>query len=225
MRFLCITLTAVAALPLFAEDGTLLAESGDSPEFSVYSASGATYSAAKSASSEIAALPPVFSRAGETVTATPPSGSNVKTLSSPSLVSVLDEGGVWSLFNSVQGSARIGVAWAVYDDGGTLASSASSGDYGVDSKQPGPDRKARLENMLPVSYSGDNWVRDVSAAATLTFVSPDGDETVLNLTGAGATTQFRFDKSGSWTVTLTMADGATRTALINVSGGLVISFT
>ena len=224
MRFLCITLTAVAALPLFAVDGTLLAESGDSPEFSVYSAPGATYSAAKSASSEIAALPPVFSRAGETVTATSPGGV-VTTLSSPSLVSVLDEGGVWSLFNSVQGSARIGVAWAVYDDGGTLASSASSGDYGVDSKQPGPDRKARLENMLPVSYSGDNWVRDVAAAATLTFVSPDGDETVLNLTGTGATTQFRFDKSGSWTVTLTMADGVTRTAVISVSGGFVISFT
>ena len=224
MRFLCITLTAVAALPLFAVDGTLLAESGDSPEFSVYSAPGATYSAAKSASSEIAALPPVFSRAGETVTATSPGGV-VTTLSSPSLVSVLDEGGVWSLFNSVQGSARIGVAWAVYDDGGTLASSASSGDYGVDSKQPGPDRKARLENMLPVSYSGDNWARDVAAAATLTFVSPDGDETVLNLTGMGATTQFRFDKSGSWTVTLTMADGVTRTAVISVSGGFVISFT
>ena len=224
MRFLCITLTAVAALPLFAVDGTLLAESGDSPEFSVYSAPGATYSAAKSASSEIASLPPVFSRAGETVTPTSPGGV-VTTLSSPSLVSVLDEGGVWSLFNSVQGSARIGVAWAVYDDGGTLASSASSGDYGVDSKQPGPDRKARLENMLPVSYSGDNWVRDVAAAATLTFVSPDGDETVLNLTGTGATTQFRFDKSGSWTVTLTMADGVTRTAVISVSGGFVISFT
>lgn len=223
MRFFCITLTAVAALPLFAVDGTLRAESGDSPEFSVYSAAGATYSAAKSASSEIAALPPVFSRAGETVTATSPGGV-VTTLSTPSLVAVLDEGGVWTLDNSVQGSARIGVAWAVYDDGGTLASSASSGDYGVDSKQPGPDRKARLENMLPVSYSGDNWARDVAAAATLTFVSPDGDETVLNLTGTGATTQFRFDRSGSWTVTLTMADGATRTAVINVNNGFVISF-
>lgn len=118
MRFLCIALVAGVILPLFAVDGTLLAESGNSPAFSVYSADGATY--ATSSAAEIAALPPVFSRSGETVTLTSP-GGGATPLTSSSLASVLGAGGVWTLVNPAQGSARVGVAWKVYGDGGTLA--------------------------------------------------------------------------------------------------------
>lgn len=221
MRFLCMALAVGMASSLLAVDGTLLAQSGGSPAFAVYSVDGATYGAATSA--EIAALPPVFSCAGETVTATSP-GGGVTTLASPSLVSVLNAGGIWTLVNSVQGSAFVGVAWAVYDDGGTLASGAASESYGVDSKQQGPDRKVKLTDLLPVAYSGDDWVGDATAAATLTFVSPDGAETTLDLAGTGATMQFRFTTSGNWTVTLTMTDGSTRTAVISICGGFVIRF-
>ena len=219
MRFLCIALGMSVVLPLFAVDGELLAESGDSPTFSVYSADGATYATGSTA--EIAALPPVVSRSGETVTVTSPSGG-LTPLSSSSLAGVLDAGGVWTLVNSAQGSARVGVAWNVYSDGGTLASGGAAGTYDVDSEQFGPDRRIRITDMLPVAYTGDDWAGDAMAAATLTFVSPEGISTTLNLTGTGATTQFRFGKSGNWTVTLEMANGSTRTAVIRVIGGLTI---
>lgn len=222
MRITCIVLVAGMTLPLFAADGTLLAQSSDSPPFSVYTVNGALYAAATQ--SELLALPPVFIRSGETVTATSPD-DGVTTLTSPSLTSVLNAGGIWTLASSAQGTARIGVAWTVHNDGGTLASGVTAESYGIDSAQPGPDRKANLADILPVAYSGDNWIGDVSAAAALTFVSPDGAETTLNLAGTGATTQFKFGKPGSWTVRLTMASGATRTAVISVCGGLVIVFT
>lgn len=91
----------------------------------------------------------------------------------------------------------------------------------MDSGQPGPDRKTRLADMLPVAYSGDNWLGDAAKAATVVFTSPSGTATTLNLTGTG-TQSFTFDAPGKWTVTLTMADGTTRMAVISVNGGLTI---
>ena len=200
-----------ATLPLCAVDGTLLAQSGDSPEFDVYSADGATYAAMSA--SEIAGLMPVTWKAGETVTVTSPGGVETE-LTSPSLASVLNAGGVWTLANSVQGTARIGVAWSVYGDGGTLASGGMAGAYGVDSVQPGPDRRTKMLDILPVAYSGDSWAGDMSQASSLTFTAPDGTATALNLSGTG-TTYFRM-ASGLWTVCLQMADGATHTAELKV---------
>ena len=176
--------------------------------------------------SEIAALPPVSIRAGETATATSCTGE-ATALESPSLVSVLDMGGVWTLANSEQGTAKIGVAWAANGDIGiSLASASAYGTYAADSKQPGPDRKVRISDVPPVAYSGDDWIGDVSKAAALKFVSPDGVETTINLTGTGTTTpeQFMLDKIGVWTVRLTMADSTVRTAQINVMGGFAIIF-
>lgn len=216
---LAAAIAATATLPLFAVDGTLLAQSGDSPAFDVYSVDNATYSVASLA--EIAALPRVFSRAGETVTATSPDDS-VTTLSSPSLVSVLDAGGMWTLANSAQGSARVGVAWTVYGDGGMLATGAS-GPYAVESDRPGPDRKTSASAALPVAYTGDNWIGDAAKAATLRFTSPNGVVTELDLTGTGAN-RFRFGESGMWNVRLAMENGATREADIFISGGFSLIF-
>lgn len=212
---------AGAALPLLAD---LPVSSGLSPTFRVYSAKEAKYSVASQA--EIAALPPVSIRDGETATATPYTGV-ATALESPSLVSVLDKGGVWTLANSEQGTAKIGVAWTVNGDFDIpIASASAYGTYAADSKQPGPDRKVRISDVPPVAYSGDDWVGDVSKAATLTFISPDSVETSINLTGTGTTTpeQFVFDKTGFWTVRLTMADSTVCTAQINVTGGFAIIF-
>ena len=212
---------AGAALPLLAD---LPVSSGLSPTFRVFSTEDAKYSVSSSA--EVAALPPVSIRDGETATATSCTGV-ATTLESPSLVSVLDMGGVWTLANSGQGTAKIGVAWTVNGDVGiSLASASAYGTYAADSMQPGPDRKTSLADVPPVAYSGDDWAGDVSKASTLTFVSPSGTETAFNLTGTGTTAsgQFRFDKAGLWTVRLTMADGAVRTAQINVAGGFAIIF-
>ena len=213
---------ACAAMQLRATDGTLRAESGDSAPFAVYSVDGTTYSAATSA--EIAALPPVFRRVGETVTATSPDGS-VTTLDSSSLASILNAGGVWTLANSVQGSARIGVAWAVYGDGGLLASGAFADPYAVESKHAGPDRKVLVCGAPPVSYTGDNWIGDLAKASTVTFTPPEGsglDATTLNLTGTGVRS-FTFPKSGTWTVRLVEATtGTVRLAKISVRGGFTV---
>lgn len=213
---------AGAALPLHADFTP--SSSGLSPTFRVYSTEDAKYSVASSA--EVAALPPVFIRGGETATATSCTGV-ATTLESPSLVSVLDMGGVWTLANSGQGTAKIGVAWAVNGDVGIpIASASAYGTYAADSMQPGPDRKTRLADVPPVAYSGDDWAGDVSKASTLTFVSPSGAETAINLTGTGTTapSQFKFGKAGRWTVRLTMADSTVRTAQINVTGGFAIIF-
>ena len=221
MRFLCMAFGVGVALPLFAVDGELWAESVASPEFSVYSTEDAKYSVASSA--EIAALPPVSIRAGETATATSCTGA-VTVLESPSLVSVLNMGGFWTLANSGQGTAKIGVAWAVNGDAGlTLATASAFGDYAVDSVQPGPDRKVKISDVPPVAYSGDDWVGDVAAAATVVFTSPGGTETELDLTGTGVHS-FPLNSSGRWMVALTMADGTTRTAVINVKDGFIIIF-
>ena len=209
-------------MPLLADD--LLASSGLSPTFRVFSTEVAKYSVSSSA--EVAALPPVSIRGGETATATSCTGA-VTVLESPSLVSVLDMGGVWTLANSEQGTAKIGVAWAVNGDVGIpIASASAYGTYAADSKQPGPDRKVKISDVPPVAYSGDDWIGDVSKAAALKFVSPDGVETTINLTGTGTTTpeQFMLDKIGVWTVRLTMADSTVRTAQINVMGGFAIIF-
>lgn len=212
---------AGAALPLLAD---LPVSSGLSPVFRVFSTEDAKYSVSSSA--EIAALPPVSILDGETATATSCTGA-VTVLESPSLVSVLNMGGVWTLANSEQGTAKIGVAWTVNGDFDIpIASASAYGAYAADSKQPGPDRKVRISDVPPVAYSGDDWVGDVSKAATLTFISPDSVETSINLTGTGTTTpeQFVFDKTGFWTVRLTMADGTVRTARINGIGGLALIF-
>ena len=113
--------------------------------------------------------------------------------------------GVWKIVASADGSQY---SWA------EIA-------YSADSVQEGPDRKTSKKDALPVAYTGDNWLGDAAKAATVVFTSPSGAATTLNLTGTGAQS-FTFDSPGKWTVTLTMADGTTRTAVISVSGGLTI---
>ena len=211
--------SASAVLPLCAADGTVLGTSAASPAFAVYSVEGATYATASQA--EIAALPPVFIRSGETVTVSSPSGGATP-LASPSLASVLNAGGVWTLASSAQGTARVGVAWTVYGDGGVLAANSFGEIYGVDSEQPGPNRKARKRDTPPVAYSGDDWHSSLSAAASVTFISPSGETTQLDLTGTGAT-QFTFGKSGLWTIRLVMADGTTREAKVFILAGFSLS--
>ena len=89
--------------------------------------------------------------------------------------------------------------------------------YPVDSRLPGPDRVTKRKDALPVAYTGDNWIGDASKASTLTFVSPEGETTTLNLAGTGAQ-PFALKKSGDWTVQLAMADGSTRDATLTVIG-------
>ena len=222
---LTMILAACAAgviLPLVAAEGDILAESGDSPAFVVYTTDTATYAAMSSA--EIAALPSVFRRAGETVTATSPNGIET-TVPSSSLASILTSGGIWTLAGSGYGEtlARVGVAWAVYGETGDILASFDGGSYGVDSMLEGPNRKIkRGMDVLSTAYSGDAWIGDASRASVLTFISPSGAETARNLSGTGAS-EFGFNNIGVWTVSLySPFFGTTQEAEVTVSGGFFL---
>ena len=95
--------------------------------------------------------------------------------------------------------------------------------YPIDSVEAGPNRSSKKKEVLPVSYSGDDWVRDMSKASTLTFVAHDGVESTVSLNGTCAA-QFKFHTSGVWTVRLTMADGSMKTAILNIiSDGFTVT--
>ena len=95
--------------------------------------------------------------------------------------------------------------------------------YPADSMEQGPNRTSKKRETLPVAYTGDDWVRDMAKAATVTFVAPSGAETVVNRNGTGKT-QFKFETSGIYTVHLTMADGTTLTSTLNIiSDGFTVT--
>lgn len=204
-------LAAAALVHSAAAEGELPVTSQPLSGISLWTVDRATYPVASV--SEIAALLPVSIRPGETVTATSQRGV-MATLESTSLASVLNAGGVWTLSNSAQGTALIGVPWEIYGDGGKLTS-VSSEDFGADTTQTGPNRKTKKRMVLPVAWSGDNWLRAPSVAAKLTFASPSGTTTELDLTGSGAT-EFTFSEYGEWTVTLEMADGTSCASAITI---------
>lgn len=212
----------VGAGVLNAADGNLLAEDATGATFDAYSADDATYAVMSSA--EIAALPSVTWRADETVTATKWNGDTTtlvtSAVSNGSGAFVPDAGGIWTLVNSKQGTARICVPWTVYGDSMSMTSGASPG-FAADSELPGPDRATKPRDTLPIAYTGDNWVGDRSKSATLTLVSPSGAETTLDRTGTGTET-FAFGALGNWGVRLAMADGTTLEASIALFDGFSI---
>ena len=112
------------------------------------------------------------------------------------------EGGAWRLASSPDGCEY---AWE-----GTAV-------FPVDSRQPGPNRTTKRRAVLPIAYTGDNWIGNAAKAATLTITPPRGDPTVLNLSGTGAQ-PFDFRTPGDWTVLLAMADGTTRQSTLSIIG-------
>lgn len=90
-------------------------------------------------------------------------------------------------------------------------------EYPADSEREGPDRKTDKASVLPVAYSGDDWVGDMSKAATLRFISPRNQTNTVVRTGTGAMS-FAFTQHGRWTVLLEMENGTTFEATINITG-------
>ena len=112
------------------------------------------------------------------------------------------DGGAWSLVSSSDGCEY---AWA------------GAASFPVDSRRLGPDRTTKKADALPISFSGDHWVGDPSKAATLTIVPPGGETSTFALAGTGAQ-PFTFGKPGDWSLTLAMADGTTRQAVVTILG-------
>ena len=114
--------------------------------------------------------------------------------------------GLWRLFSSSDGCLyRWGVA-----------------AYPLDALAMGPDRKLGIRDIMPVAYSGDNWIGDVAAASTVTFISPDGTTTPVAKTGTGADAEFRLDKPGRWTIRLSVGGVTKGEASIAVTGGFTL---
>ena len=217
-----------AALTAAADDGTLLAETESAATFRVWSSADATYAVMSAA--ELSSLMPATYAVSETVTATSPSGVATAVVSSPASDGTVDlpqgtggpinAGGIWSLANSNGAQARIGIAWAVFDDGGTLAETSAGTGFIADAAQAGPDRKLKKREVPPVAYSGDDWAGDLYKAATVTFTPPESSgleaTTWDDLPGGNGARAFTFNARGVWTVTLTFADNTTRTAQIDI---------
>ena len=162
-------------------------------------------------------------RDGETVSVTSPSGVTTALSGSGGIIEYTpNSGGVWKFTNSNGETAQVGVGWDVHGDG--FAPQGSGAEVVlIETVREGPDRKVKISAPCPpVAYSGDDWKFAADAAATLTVTSPSGESTQFDLSGTGKQ-QFAFNKSGNWMVTLASASG-TRTAIVTVTGGLVIIF-
>lgn len=109
-------------------------------------------------------------------------------------------------------------AWRIVSSpDGCLYAWAGTSAFPVDSRQPGHNRTTKRRAVLPIAYTGDNWIGDAAKAATLTITPPSGEPTVLNLSGTGAQ-PFDFRTPGDWTVLLAMADGTTRQSTLSIIG-------
>ncbi|MBO7683629.1 MAG: hypothetical protein J6T51_02760 [Kiritimatiellae bacterium] len=173
------------------------------------------------ASTDLATWPVTY-RTGETVTLTSPAGASTTPVSGAAangtteLAGAFNADGVWRLANSNGGSALVGVAWETF--GASWREASADASCRMHTEGEGPDRKLKKSETPPVAYSGDNWVGDLSKAATVTFTPPEGsglEPTEWNKTGRGAES-FTFNAKGVWTVTLMFADNTTRTAHIDI---------
>ena len=179
-------------------------------------------------SADLAAWPVTY-RAGETVTLTSPAGASTTPVSDAAangetaLAGAFNADGVWRLANSNGGSALVGVAWETF--GAPWREASADASCRMHTEGEGPDRKLKKREAPPIAYSGDDWVGDLSKAATVTFTPPEGsglEPTTWNKTGRGASA-FTFNAKGVWTVELTFADNTTRTAQINIqTAGFVL---
>ena len=215
----CASILACACM-CRGELGDVMAESAGAATFDVYTSADATYAALTA--DELSAMRITY-REGETVTATAYDGTLLTLVgpaaSSGSVQFDAGKGGIWTLVNSEQGMARIGVSWSINADyGAVVAQSANSSCFGVDSKEAGPDRRTHRESVLPIAYAGDGWSGSPSKESVLTVVSPDGSSTVLSRAGTGVE-PWPFNKFGEWTITLASADAGEMTAKVLVVGG------
>ena len=220
---------ATALLPSQAAVGDIIAETAEAATFRLYASKGAAY--ALETAAEIAAWP-VTLRVGESVSATAMDGSEYtiaagggSAISAP--FPTAEKGGVWTFVGTLDGetrTAKVGVPWSLYGGYGvSLGATGASRTFGIDTQQSGPDRTSRRREVLPIAYSGDDWLRD-AAAASLTFLSPSGVSETVSRNGTGAL-EYAFGENGEWTVTLAMADGTESVAKINATvPGLIISF-
>ena len=223
-RFIFCQLFALGLSALNADVGDVLATAETPAEFEVYTSDNAVYAATSVAALE--ELLPIYCLAGDVITATAYDGT-IKTISEglPSdgpIKFTPDKGGIWTLVNSKQEVARIGVSWDLYDGVGTeLSDSTHSSLYAVETVQSGPNRKVKKIDVLPLAYTADKWINYAPGAVKLLITAPDGIKTDLNLSGSGAE-KFSFNRNGDWNLLMTMADGTQMSSTVTIIGGVAL---
>ena len=218
-----VAVAASATLPLFAEEDENFVMTSEPVTFCFNSAEVSPYGVAAADS-----FAPVTYKAGESVSMTAPDGTVTPRVTSASADGTFSFvptcGGVWTLTNSKCGSVLVAVPWAIYGESGSVGTDTAT--FAADTVQEGPNRETKKREALPIAYSGDNWLRDVTKAATVTFTPPADsglEPTVWDRTGTSADS-FTFSKSGDWTVTLRFENGTEQTAIITVKKAGFIVF-
>lgn len=225
-------LAAVGTLALNAWDASSFPVSSGNTSFALDTTGKISYPVVLSSQAEISAMRQVAYRVGESVTATAPSGAASSLVADASTTGTAafapSSGGIWTLANTSGETAKFLVLWSVYGESDVaIVTSPILGGAWIDTRQEGPDRKVKTgETLLPIAYSGDGWLGGATSSSTLTFTPPPGKgaATVFDALSGTGVQPFTFKKAGKWTVALDMADGTTRTAIINIPGGLIISF-
>lgn len=225
MKKLLLPMLAFGAFALHATDGVLQATSAEAV-FSYNSVEESPFGLAAADS-----FAPVTWQTLETVTVTAPDGT-VKTEvsnadSRGAFAFTPTSGGVWTLSNSMSGTVKVCVPWSIYGDSENITSETVG--FKTDTVESGPNRKTKKRYVLPFAYSGDDWIGDMAKASSLTFTPPSGsglEEWTLDMVAGAGAKSVALDAYGDWTVTLTFADGTTRTAIISVqTTGFIISFS
>lgn len=96
------------------------------------------------------------------------------------------------------------------------------GTFGIDTRKSGPNRSiSAADEVLPMAYSGDGWLRDASAESTMTIFAPDGSESFsTNCVGTGAFGHVLAGK-GCWTVVLEFGE-TQLVSVINYNNGFFL---
>ena len=103
---------------------------------------------------------------------------------------------------------------------------SETASFVADTETSGPNRRVRGKRaVVPgISFTGDNWVGNGSAASTLTLTSPADVASAENLTGTGT---FAFPMSsgfGVWTVSLAYGTTLLEAEIKYTGDGLLIVF-
>ena len=177
-------------------------------------------------SAELAAKQVTY-RAGETVTLTAPDGTTATVVADAAVAGGatlavgaggLSSDGLWRLDNSNGSVAFVGVAWETF--GAAWRQAGDGRSMALDTLAEGPDRRLKKSEIPPVAYSGDDWLGDLTKAATVTFTSPGGSVTTWSKTGTGADT-FTFGERGTWTVRM-WYDGSDTSGAPDATAQIVI---
>jgi hypothetical protein len=134
-------------------------------------------------------------------------GASIEDFVQPEGFAFREENGIFRLVASVNGLLYAGADFV----------------FQADTRLPGPDRRMKKREFMPLAYSGDFWTgTNAAATATLAIYDPSGASAVQVVSGLDSIV-FAPNVAGEWTITL--SDGTTTlTSLVNVeSGGFILT--